>query len=195
MAFSSDFSDSSRSRSRSIKKKESEDDKAGLKELIYQCLKTIGEDGSGSFATTGTLSHPENPGLAVHDLGPIGLPLSDRDAIELKKRCDQAPFGKGSETFIDKSVRNTWELGSDQFELRNPAWQVTLGQAMQQVANALGMTGGSLSMRADLYKLLLYDEGAFFESHTEYDSVFTFWRTSITIATALRKHQACSALW
>ena len=128
-----------------------------LKKQLSQCLKEINGNGSGHFATAGTLPNAFNPGLNVHGLGIIGLPLSKREAVALSKACHQAPFGKGSETIID----------ADQFELQNPAWQITLDQAVQQVASALGVAGGSMSMRAEPYKLLLYEEGAFFESHTE----------------------------
>ena len=139
-----------------------------LKKELHQCLKEINGKGSGHFATTGALSSAVNPGLNVNGLGIIGLPLSEREAVELTKACHQAPFGKGSETIIDTDVRNTWELNADQFELENPEWQTILDSAVHQVANALGVVGGSTSVHAELYKLLLYAEGAFFESHTEY---------------------------
>ena len=139
-----------------------------LKKQLGQCLKEVNGKGRGHFATTGALSSAVNPGLNVHGLGIIGLPLSAREAVELAKACHQAPFGKGSETIIDTDVRNTWELNADQFELENPEWQKVLDSAVHQVANALGVVGGSMSVRAELYKLLLYSEGAFFESHTEY---------------------------
>ena len=198
MDFANDPSDSSEGGSSATASTDdhgSRNDKSDLKTQIYQCLKSISENGSGSFATAGTLSTSENPGLSVHGLGTIGLPLSVRDAIELRKQCHQAPFGKGSDTIVDKGVRNTWELSSDQFELRNPAWQATLRQATQQVANALGIVNGNSSMRAELYKLLLYDEGAFFENHTECVFTTSFLRIELTVAAALRKPPACSVLW
>ncbi|KAL9013162.1 MAG: hypothetical protein Q9173_002136 [Seirophora scorigena] len=110
-------------------------------------------------------------GKAVHGLGIIGLPLSERGAVELRKACHQAPFGKGSETIIDTRVRNTWELNADQFEIRNQAWQAALDQTLQQVAKALGVAGDSAGIRAELYKLLWYDDGAFFDSHTDTEKV------------------------
>ena len=138
-----------------------------LKKELLQCLKGIGGNNKGDFAKGGTLSSAVNPGLNVRGLGVIGLPLSEREAVELGKACHQAPFGKGSETIIDTTVRNTWELNADQFELQNSAWQTTLDEALEQVAAALGVVGGRMNIRAELYKLLLYNEGAFFDSHSE----------------------------
>ena len=138
-----------------------------LKKQLCQCLKEINGKGSGHFATNGPHANTVNPGLNVHGLGIKCLPLSEREAVELAKACHQAPFGKGSETIIDTDVRNTWELNADQFELENPEWHTVLDSAVHQVANTLGIVGGSTSVRAELYKLLLYAEGAFFESHTE----------------------------
>ena len=108
----------------------------------------------------------------MNGLGIFSLPLSPHDAAELTRICHRAPFGKGSETFVDTTVRNTWELNTDQFELRNPIWQSWLDKALIQVSDDLGIEGGSTRMKAELYKLLLYDEGAFFESHKEYVSSF-----------------------
>ena len=138
-----------------------------LKKQLFQCLRGIGGNNKGDFAKAGTLPSAINPGLNVRGLGIIGLPLSEREAVELGKTCHQAPFGKGSETIVDTTVRNTWELNADQFELQNPAWQTTLDEALEQVAAALGIVGGRMNIRAELYKLLLYNEGAFFDSHSE----------------------------
>lgn len=73
-----------------------------------------------TFATSSALPPAVNPDLYIHGLGSIGLPLSDQDALEIRKVCHCAPFGQGSETIFDTGVRNTWELNTDEFELRNP---------------------------------------------------------------------------
>ena len=138
-----------------------------LKKQLFQCLKGIGGNNKGDFAKAGTLPSAVNPGLSVRGLGIIGLPLSEREAVALGTACHQAPFGKGSETIVDTAVRNTWELNADQFELQNPAWQNTLDEALERVAAALDVVGGRINIRAELYKLLIYNEGAFFDSHTE----------------------------
>ena len=124
---------------------------------------------SGKFATSGPLTNAKNPGLFVPGIGKVGLPLSDRDAADLSRASHKAPFGKGSKTFVDPKVRKTWELNPGQFELRNPAWPSTLQDVVGKVAEELGLVDGAYGIRAELHKLLLYEQGAFFDRHREYD--------------------------
>ena len=129
---------------------------------------------SGNFATSGPLSNANNPGLFVKGIGKVGLPLSDRDAADLSRASHEAPFGKGNATFVDLKVRKTWELNSNQFELRNPAWPATLQEVVEKVAEELGVVDGASSVRAEMHKLLLYEPGAFFDKHREYaTTIFT----------------------
>ena len=94
-----------------------------IKQELRVLLSDIDTHSLGSFATSGALNTAINPGLTIHDLGHVGLPLSTRDALEVSRVAHQAPFGKGTETIVDTSVRKTWELNSSQFALRNPAWK------------------------------------------------------------------------
>ena len=73
----------------------------------------------------------------------------------------------GSETIVDASVRRTWQLAPDDFELRNPKWPPLIQKVTEQVARELGFTDGA-TVSAQLYKLLLYEEGAMFKRHKEY---------------------------
>lgn len=121
----------------------------------------------GTFATSGLLPNASNPGLFVHGIGKIGLPLPERDATEIARVSHEAPFGKGSKTFVDPTVRRTWELNPSQFELQNPAWTSTLHEAVNRIAEELGVMNATSSIRAELHKLLLYEPGAFFDKHRE----------------------------
>ena len=136
-----------------------------IKEDLCKYLRVID---SGKFATSGPVTTASNPGLFVEGIGKVGLPLSDRDAADLSRISHEAPFGKGSETFVDLNVRKTWELNPNQFKLRNPAWPSTLRDIIAKVAQDLGILDGVSSVRAELHKLLLYEPGAFFEKHKEY---------------------------
>lgn len=49
---------------------------------------------SGNIATSDPLSNANRPGLFVEGIGKIGLPLSDRDAAELRRASYEAPLGK-----------------------------------------------------------------------------------------------------
>ena len=130
---------------------------------LLASLETIGH---GSFATSGTLPDV-NPGLYVDSLGKIGLPLSERDAAALAQVCHEAPFGKGSETFVDTAVRKTWQIDPDKVHFRNSKWPEQVHHAVSKVTAGLGMGGGMGTVRAELHKLLLYEPGAFFDTHRE----------------------------
>lgn len=117
-----------------------------------------------SFCELDTITDPQ---IYVGDHGPIGLPLSNDDAQVIIRASHQAPFGKGSETIVDSSVRNTWELNSEQFELRNSEWKNFMGHILAKISKELGLGSKAPKVDAELYKMLLYDKGAMFKAHQE----------------------------
>lgn len=121
---------------------------------------------TAQFATCYPVLHPANPGLIVNDTL-IPLPLVPRDAEILKAACRRAPFGRGDETVVDESVRKTWELDHTQFQLANPAWPGFLNSLIPGVTVPLGMK----DVRIEPYKLLLYEEGSFFQRHRDSEKV------------------------
>ncbi|KAH6678827.1 hypothetical protein F5X68DRAFT_263813 [Plectosphaerella plurivora] len=101
-----------------------------------------------------------NPGLKILDKLPISLPLRPSDAESIRDTCRQAPFGRGNDTVVDTSVRKTWELDHTQFHHCNPALDAFLKDTLlKKAADDLGLE----SVRAEPYKLLLYEAGSFFK--------------------------------
>ena len=96
------------------------------------------------------------------------MPLSEEDAHSLILASHKAPFGKGTETVIDESVRKTWQIDAARVQCLNPRWQSCLDQTVKRVAGELGVA--DTNVRAELYKMLLYEKGALFKAHKEYDS-------------------------
>lgn len=70
--------------------------------------------------TGGKVDSSVLPGLNVNGIGAIGLPLVSSQMQEMIKLCEQAPYGKGEDTIVDTSVRNTWQLSPTQFQITNP---------------------------------------------------------------------------
>ncbi|RYP27448.1 hypothetical protein DL767_007692 [Monosporascus sp. MG133] len=114
------------------------------------------------------LADKADPDIFVEGVGPISLPLSEVQAKKLITKSHQAPFGKGSETIVDTSVRNTWEINPEQFQIRSPQWKGFLDNVLRKVARGLGIRS---PISAELYKMLLYEKGAMFKAHTEYSDV------------------------
>lgn len=121
----------------------------------------------GSFATFGIIEDFLNPGISINSQGSIRLPLSVKDAQMLIQASHRAPFGNGTHTVIDESVRKTWQINADDVRFCNPRWQSCLERIVAKVAPELGVAGGSQNVRADFYKLLVYESGAMFKAHRE----------------------------
>ncbi|RSL55040.1 hypothetical protein CEP53_007231 [Fusarium sp. AF-6] len=118
-----------------------------LKDELLQAIENIQVDGRfASSAAVNCLS----AGVFVHGVGDIAMPLTEFQA----------------ETIVDTSVRNTWELDPGQFELRDPTWTAQLQILCKQVAKTLGING---TIKAELYKMLIYEKGAMFKAHTEHN--------------------------
>ncbi|KAI4250252.1 MAG: hypothetical protein LQ352_005406 [Teloschistes flavicans] len=146
---------------------DSDDDEQVIKDSIDDLLSYI--KSSGSFATGGPVEVPL-PGLGIRDVGLIGLPLNDHVAKAIINVSHPAPHGKGSDTLVDESVRKTWELNPDTFEFQNPAWNPNIQELARVAATRLGIYAEA-PINAELYKLLLYEEGAMFKPHQEYADV------------------------
>ena len=69
---------------------------------------------SAKFCVAGFLPALD-PGIEVTGLGALQLPLKRTKAKELAAHCQVAPYGKGTETLVNKKVRSTLELDPEQF--------------------------------------------------------------------------------
>ncbi|GFP51853.1 hypothetical protein TASIC1_0001000500 [Trichoderma asperellum] len=140
--------------------------RVGLKEDLLSALSAI--QTSGSFASFGVLPQPPPVDLFVNDVGDISLPLSEFQACQLIAKARQAPYGKGSATIVDTTVRNTWELDAGQFTFRNPDWPGFIRDLCARVALDLGINE---PITAQIYKMLIYEKGAMFKAHTDTEKI------------------------
>jgi 2OG-Fe(II) oxygenase superfamily len=142
-----------------------------IKKGICDALSNV--DVSGSFSCFNVLDSFANPALIIPSIGTIGLPLSTRDAkaIANSSVTKQSPFGKGSETLIDTSVRKSWQIDPTDFRLRNPKHDDQVGSIVENVSKELNVACGPANVAAQLYKLLLYEKGAFFLPHQDGEKV------------------------
>ena len=118
----------------------------------------------GSFAAFGPLSGPLPADIFVNGIGEIKMPLNEVQARELISKCRRAPYGKGSETIVDTQVRNTWELDAEEITFKNPSWPKWVQKLSALVAEKLGI---NTTIKAELYKMLLYEPSSMFKPHTE----------------------------
>lgn len=130
-----------------------------VKAALESSLQAI--DAQGSFAAIGALEEA-NPGLEIETLGRFGVPLSQSEISRIIGESRQAPFGKGSDTIVDTTVRRTWEIDANRIKLGHPKWQSQENAILSDVCSQLGIPRGSEYVRMELYKLLVYGEGAMF---------------------------------
>ncbi|MBS1177850.1 MAG: hypothetical protein H6R06_2262 [Proteobacteria bacterium] len=104
------------------------------------------------------------PLIEVDGAGPIALPLLPAQAAQLIAVAERAPYGRGGETLVDTAVRRTWQIGADRVRIAGKHWTAMLDSVVERAAAGLGAGAGVV---AELYKLLVYDEGSFFVTHRD----------------------------
>ncbi|EED16610.1 conserved hypothetical protein [Talaromyces stipitatus ATCC 10500] len=144
------------------------EDMEDLSELKGNLLDTLSEiQSNGTFITAKELSTAIIPGLHVPGIGAIGLPVTPDQVKAMIQSSRMSPYGKGSETLVNESVRKSWQLDANQFSLQNPLWKAQLDNFKKEAITGLGLTANPEEVKAELYKLLIYEEGAFFLPHQD----------------------------
>jgi hypothetical protein len=144
----------------------SENGWSNLKNLVLRRISSV--HSAGSFATWGSFESFVLPGIVVDEVGAIRLPLSPHDAQALIRESCRAPFGKGSQTLVDEAVRKTWEIDGSKVSFSNHSWHGWLESVVRAATKELGVASDPKNVRAELYKMLLYENGAMFKTHKEY---------------------------
>ena len=133
-----------------------------FKEGILRSLEQV--KGSGTFAS----SHKDDfifPGLEVDGIGEIAFPVNHLQAKALLSVAHQAPFGKGQQTVVDTKVRSAMEIDAKHLAFKNPDWTNFLNDVTRNIKSDLGLE--DYSVKAQLYKLLIYEKGDFFLPHKD----------------------------
>jgi predicted 2-oxoglutarate/Fe(II)-dependent dioxygenase YbiX len=120
-------------------------------------------DRPGDFYASGRAELPL-PRIEVDGVGTIALPVLPAQAKALIEAASRASYGRGAETIYDPNVRRTWQIGADRVRIGGKHWAETLAAIVARAAEGLGV-GEPVS--AELYKLLIYDEGSFFAGHRD----------------------------
>ena len=118
----------------------------------------------GSYCMSERLTCPM-PRVTVAGVGVIPFPVPESVLEALADQAEQAPFGRGTETVLDRTVRDTLQIGPERLSVGGRAWSDTLAGIVAAATEGLGCPPGSLA--AELYKLLLYRPGGFFAPHRD----------------------------
>lgn len=118
----------------------------------------------GDFFVHGALETPM-PRVEIDGVGLISFPIPDAQIRDIIKHAARAPYGRGRETIVDTSVRNTWQLAPVNVRIGGKAWERSFQRILSTVTDGLGCAG--IGVSAEFYKLLIYEEGGFFLPHRD----------------------------
>jgi hypothetical protein len=118
----------------------------------------------GDFFVSGRLETPM-PRVEVEGVGVLSFPVLSAQIQEVIQHAERAPYGRGEETVLDTSVRKVWQLPPAKVSVGGKSWTGTMESLLTVVRTGLGC--GETPITAELYKLLVYDEGGFFKTHRD----------------------------
>ena len=105
------------------------------------------------------------PKLEVAEVGLLSFPVPDFQVRALIEVAERAPYGKGTATLVDRSVRDCWQIDAALIRMGGGGWPDTFREILEAVTTGLGCPSGSL--HAKPYKLLIYEAGGFFAAHRD----------------------------
>ena len=131
-------------------------------DAIEKLLRSI--DRPGDFCVHGRLL-AAMPRLRVKGAGALSFPVPETQIRALTGAAEPAPYGKGTETVVDRSIRNCWQIGPERVRLAGAAWPETFAGILETAAVGLGCAPDRVDAR--LHRLLIYEPGGFFASHRD----------------------------
>ena len=131
-----------------------------IEDAIEKLLQSV--ERPGDFCTHGRLFAPM-PRLEVEGAGTLAFPVPEAQIRALIRAAERAPYGKGTKTLVDRSVRDCWQIEPGRVRLAGAAWRKTFAGILGSAAAGLGCEPGRLD--AQLHKLLIYEPGGFFAPH------------------------------
>lgn len=119
------------------------------------------------------------PRLEVEGVGVLSFPVPEAQIQQIIREASRAPFGRGERTILDESVRKVWQLPPETVRLGGKSWDRTFSGILDTVADGLGCAEARVS--AELYKLLVNDEGGHFQAHRDTEKVPHMFGTLIVV--------------
>jgi predicted 2-oxoglutarate/Fe(II)-dependent dioxygenase YbiX len=107
-----------------------------------------------TFRVRENSSHP-----TAHE---ITVPVTSADLEILKSMSTRAPYGKGFETLVDREVRDTLQISSENVEVNDAFAQ----ELLRELLKKMGIEE-QFPVKGNLYKLLVYSENGHFIKHRD----------------------------
>ncbi|MCU4183391.1 2OG-Fe(II) oxygenase [Acidiferrimicrobium sp. IK] len=120
---------------------------------------------SGAFSAART-APARDLHLEVRGIGPIGLPVTQAQARELCLISRPARYGRGEQTLVDRSIRDTWEVPKRRVIIDKRRFDDTMRPVLDRLGRELGLPSGR-ALRAEFHSMLVYAPGQFFVPHQD----------------------------
>lgn len=131
-------------------------------EPLEKLLSTVSRP--GNFFVHGSREMPM-PKIEIEGMGILSFPLPKTQIQQLIQGAALAPFGRGEETIVDTAVRKVWQLPLEKVKISGATWEKHFKEILSEVEVGLGCH--DITVIAQLYKMLVYDEGCFFLPHRD----------------------------
>ncbi|EGG22890.1 serine/threonine protein kinase [Cavenderia fasciculata] len=120
----------------------------------------------GDYYCTGTSQEMSLPSITIEGIeGKLSYPIQPVQVRQLVEKATRAPYGKGTETIIDLAVRKVWQIPATDIKIVSKRWNVSFTAILGSIRSQLGL--GDSTVTAELYKMLVYEEGGFFLPHRD----------------------------
>lgn len=140
-------------------------DTAAFDERLGALAGLIGSvDRPGAYCVHGRTPVPM-PRVEVGDAGVLSFPVPAAQLRTLIAMAERAPCGRGTETIVDRTVRDCLQIEARRVAAGGRTWGGTFAGILDRAAEGLGCPKGSVE--AALYKLLIYEPGGFFAPHRD----------------------------
>ena len=118
----------------------------------------------GDFFVSGALEMPM-PKVDVDGVGTLSFPVPEAQIAAIVRQAERAPYGRGEQTIIDTSVRKVWQIAPGKVRIGGKSWAANFESMLAKVSAGLGC--GGVTVSAELYKLLVYEQEGFFLPHRD----------------------------
>ncbi|EGG22887.1 hypothetical protein DFA_05017 [Cavenderia fasciculata] len=141
-----------------------------LKELEKLILSSSSVVLGDYYCTGSSLNMVNMPIITIEGVdGVLKYPIQPAQVRQLVEKATRAPYGKGTETLVDLSVRKVWQIPSTDIEIESASYTHFFNNTLVEIGKKLGL--GDSIVTAELYKMLVYEAGGFFLPHRDSEKV------------------------
>ena len=82
------------------------------------------------------------PKVEVDGAGLLSFPVPEAQVRALIEAAERAPYGRGTDTLVDTSIRDCWQIDPVRIRLSGKGWPDTLADILDSAAQGLGYPSG-----------------------------------------------------